>query len=71
MIPYSGIMVCMQIFHYMVYIWEVYEKEMEQIQSGISKLKDFKYLFERVSGEKREKKENYSLSRRIEYNKSV
>ena len=35
--------VCMQTFRYIVYIWEAYEKEMEQIQSGISKLKDFKY----------------------------
>ena len=35
--------VCMQIFRYIVYIWEAYEKEMEQIQFRISKLKDFKY----------------------------
>ena len=35
--------VCMQIFRYIAYIWEVYEKEMEQKQPGISKRKDFKY----------------------------
>ena len=35
--------VCMQIFRYIVYIWETYEKEMEQKFPGISKQKDFKY----------------------------
>ena len=35
--------VCMQIFRYMVYIWESYEKEMEKQRAGISKLKDFRY----------------------------
>lgn len=35
--------VCMQIFRYIAYIWEAYEKEMEQQHPGISKLKDFKY----------------------------
>ncbi|MBR3825633.1 MAG: Rpn family recombination-promoting nuclease/putative transposase [Lachnospiraceae bacterium] len=35
--------VCMQIFRYMVYIWDAYEKEEEQKQKGISKLADFKY----------------------------
>lgn len=35
--------VVMQIFRYMVYIWEDYEKECEKKQKGISKNKDFKY----------------------------
>ena len=35
--------VCMQIFRYIAYIWEAYEKEMEQKYPGISKHKDFKY----------------------------
>lgn len=35
--------VCMQIFRYMVYIWDAYEKEEEQKQTGISKRADFKY----------------------------
>lgn len=35
--------VCMQIFRYMVYIWEAYEKEAEKTRKGITKLKDFKY----------------------------
>jgi len=35
--------VCMQIFRYMVYIWDAYEKEEEQKQKGISKLVGFKY----------------------------
>lgn len=35
--------VCMQIFRYMVYIWDAYEKEEEQKQKGISKLAGFKY----------------------------
>ena len=34
----------MQIFRYMVYIWEDYEKEMERQRKGISKLADFQYL---------------------------
>ena len=34
--------VCMQIFRYMVYIWDAYEKEEEQKQAGISKLAGFK-----------------------------
>lgn len=33
----------MQIFRYMVYIWDAYEKEAEQKQKGISKLAGFKY----------------------------
>lgn len=35
--------VCMQIFRYMVYIWEAFEKEAERKQTGITKRKDFKY----------------------------
>ena len=35
--------VCMQIFRYMVYIWDAYEKEEEQKQAGISKRAGFKY----------------------------
>ncbi len=35
--------VCMQIFRYMVYIWNAYEKEMEKKHKGISRRKDFKY----------------------------
>lgn len=35
--------VTMQIFRYMVYIWEDYEKEMEQQKKGISKLAGFQY----------------------------
>lgn len=35
--------ICMQIFRYMVYIWESYEKEMEKQREGISKLKEFLY----------------------------
>ncbi len=35
--------VCMQIFRYMVYIWDAYEKEAEQKQPGISKRAGFKY----------------------------
>ena len=35
--------VCMQIFRYMVYIWDAYEKEEEQKQKGISKRAGFKY----------------------------
>lgn len=35
--------VCMQIFRYMVYIWDAYEKEAEKKQEGISKRADFKY----------------------------
>ena len=35
--------VVMQVFRYMVFIWEDYEKEMEKRQSGISKTKDFRY----------------------------
>ena len=33
----------MQIFRYMVYIWEAYEKEEEKKKEGISKTKDFRY----------------------------
>lgn len=33
----------MQIFCYMVYIWDAYEKEAEKKQEGISKRADFKY----------------------------
>ena len=35
--------VVMQVFRYMTFIWEDYEKEMEKKQSGISKTKDFHY----------------------------
>ena len=35
--------VVMQIFRYMVYIWEAYEKEAENLQAGISRQKGFKY----------------------------
>ena len=35
--------VCMQIFRYMVYIWDAYEKEAEQREKGISKRAGFKY----------------------------
>ena len=35
--------VTMQIFRYMVYIWESYEKEEEKRKEGISKQKDFRY----------------------------
>ncbi|MDE6844791.1 MAG: Rpn family recombination-promoting nuclease/putative transposase, partial [Lachnospiraceae bacterium] len=35
--------VSMQLLRYMIYIWEDYEKEMEQKQRGISKTKGFKY----------------------------
>lgn len=35
--------VSMQIFRYMVYIWESYEKEEEKREKGISRRKDFKY----------------------------
>lgn len=35
--------VCMQIFRYMVYIWNTYEREAEQIQEGMSKREDFLY----------------------------
>ena len=35
--------VVMQLFRYMVFIWEDYEKEMEKAYKGISKRKDFKY----------------------------
>ena len=35
--------VCMQVFRYMVYIWDAYEKEAEKRQKGISKRADFKY----------------------------
>ena len=34
---------CMQIFRYMVYIWEDYEKKAEAIQEGITRQKNFKY----------------------------
>ena len=35
--------VIMQVFRYMVFIWEDYEKEMEKKHPGISKTKGFKY----------------------------
>nr|WP_296466767.1 Rpn family recombination-promoting nuclease/putative transposase [uncultured Acetatifactor sp.] len=35
--------VCMQIFRYMVYIWETYEKEAESIRKGMKKREDFLY----------------------------
>lgn len=35
--------VCMQIFRYMIYIWNSYEKEMERLSPGISKTADFQY----------------------------
>ena len=35
--------VVMQVFRYMSFIWEDYEKEMEQKQKGITKRKNFKY----------------------------
>ena len=35
--------VVMQVFRYMVFIWEDYEKEMEKQHRGISKAKDFRY----------------------------
>ncbi len=35
--------VCMQMFHYMSYIWEEYERTMEANKKGIIKTKDFKY----------------------------
>lgn len=33
----------MQIFRYMAFIWEDYEKEMERKREGISRTKDFRY----------------------------
>lgn len=35
--------VCMQIFRYMLLIWDAYEKEAEKLHRGISKQRDFKY----------------------------
>lgn len=35
--------VCMQVFRYMVYIWEAYEKEAEGIQKGMARREDFRY----------------------------
>ena len=35
--------VVMQVFRYIVFIWEDYEKEMEKQQAGISKTKSFRY----------------------------
>ena len=35
--------VAMQIFRYMVYIWQAYEKEAEQLQADMPKRKDFLY----------------------------
>lgn len=35
--------VSMQIFRYMVYIWESYEKEEEKREKGVSRRRDFKY----------------------------
>nr|WP_321152061.1 Rpn family recombination-promoting nuclease/putative transposase [uncultured Acetatifactor sp.] len=35
--------VCMQVFRYMVYIWNAYEKEAESIRKGMSRREDFLY----------------------------
>lgn len=35
--------VSMQIFRYMVYIWEAYAKEAERLHKGVTKLADFRY----------------------------
>lgn len=35
--------VCMQVFRYMIYIWETYEREAEGIRKGMSKRKEFLY----------------------------
>ena len=35
--------VCMQVFRYMVYIWETYEREAETVQEGMSKRQGFLY----------------------------
>ncbi len=35
--------VCMQLFRYMIYIWEAYAKEAEAKQRGITKQKEFRY----------------------------
>lgn len=35
--------VCMQLFRYMVYIWETYEREAEAVQEGMSKRQGFLY----------------------------
>lgn len=35
--------VSMQIFRYMIYIWDAYEKEADRLHPGISKRADFKY----------------------------
>lgn len=35
--------VCMQVFRYMVYIWETYEREGEKLQKGVSRRADFCY----------------------------
>ncbi len=35
--------VCMQIFRYMVHIWERYEKEAEKLQKAVTKRADFRY----------------------------
>lgn len=35
--------IVMQIFRYMVFIWEDYEREMERQHAGISRTKDFRY----------------------------
>ena len=35
--------ISMQIFRYMIYIWEAYEKEMESAHEGISHTKSFRY----------------------------
>lgn len=35
--------VCMQVFRYMVYIWEAYEKEAESVKKGVVKREDFLY----------------------------
>ncbi len=35
--------VVMQVFRYMVFIWEDYEREMEKIHPGISRAKEFRY----------------------------
>ena len=35
--------VCMQVFRYMIYIWETYEKEAESIRKGMARREDFRY----------------------------
>ncbi len=35
--------VCMQVFRYMVYIWDSYEREAQKVQDGMAKREDFRY----------------------------